>query len=903
MKSWQVKIIYLGIFTGLLGDGKVLSSPAKTETDYPDQFQGLPILNKAGLPMKYGWAFKSNLSALQVAVNSDRQPNPANSPIPNLESKALEQQAQQLYEAGRYAEARRMLQQIAADRAAKGDELGQAMALRNLSLVYQKTGEWSEAKQAIADSLNLLQKSESSRQRTRLLALTLESQGQLQLSLGQPEIALDTWKQAGATYKEIGETTGVTRSRLNQVQALQALALYTQAVKTLKEIKNTLQDEPDSLLKAGALQSLGDALRVVGDLNQSREILQQSLAIAEKLQARQEIAAILLSSGNTARAQHKPEEAVDLYQRSLKEFPSINTKIEAQLNLLSLLVDEQKWTNAQLLVPQIQSSLSNLPPSRTAVYARINLAHSLLKYQAGNSNSKNFQTSDLKLEISQLLATAVQQARSTGDKRAESYALGNLGGLYEQNQQWGDARELTEKALLLAQAISAADIAYQWQWQLGRILNVQGQRKGAIASYNSAVSTLQSLRSDLVAISSDVQFSFRENVEPVYRELVGLLLQPGTNITQFDLVQARTVIESLQLAELDNFFRDACLDSKPAQIDQIDPTAAVFYTIILKDRLEVIVALRGKPLRHHSIPLPQEEVEAEIGNMREAITTPRLRFAIQRFLSPSQKVYDWLIRPVEADLAASGVQTLVFVLDGSLRNLPLASLHDGKQYLAEKYSVAIAPGLQLLDPQPLARQQLKVLTAGLTEAVQGFSALPNVELELQRIKAEAPTEVLLNQSFTKSNFQATVNGSSFPVVHLATHGEFSSEAKDTFILTWDGRINANELDKLLRSDTGKTRSIELLVLSACKTAAGDKRAALGLAGVAVRAGARSTLASLWYVSDEATSLLMTRFYEELAKGNVGKSEALRRAQLAVLRDNKFSHPYYWSAFVLVGNWL
>jgi hypothetical protein len=140
MKSWQVLIIYLGIFTGLMGDGKVLSSPAKTETDYPDRFQGLPILNKAGLPMKYGWAFKSNLSALQVAVNSDRQPNPANSPIPNLESKALEQQAQQLYEAGRYAEARRMLQQIAADSAAKGDELGQAMALRNLSLVYQKTG-------------------------------------------------------------------------------------------------------------------------------------------------------------------------------------------------------------------------------------------------------------------------------------------------------------------------------------------------------------------------------------------------------------------------------------------------------------------------------------------------------------------------------------------------------------------------------------------------------------------------------------------------------------------------------------------------------------------------------------------------------------------------------------------
>jgi CHAT domain-containing protein len=95
----------------------------------------------------------------------------------------------------------------------------------------------------------------------------------------------------------------------------------------------------------------------------------------------------------------------------------------------------------------------------------------------------------------------------------------------------------------------------------------------------------------------------------------------------------------------------------------------------------------------------------------------------------------------------------------------------------------------------------------------------------------------------------------------------------------------------------------LLVLSACETATGDKQATLGLAGIAVRAGARSTLASLWTVGDEATAELMTSFYRELKDSDITKAEAIRRAQQKVLQNEAFSHPYYWSAFILLGNWL
>jgi CHAT domain-containing protein len=272
-------------------------------------------------------------------------------------------------------------------------------------------------------------------------------------------------------------------------------------------------------------------------------------------------------------------------------------------------------------------------------------------------------------------------------------------------------------------------------------------------------------------------------------------------------------------------------------------------------------------------------------------------------LQPLQQLYDWLIRPIEADLVANNIKTLVFVPDGALRNIPTAVLHDGKNYLVETYNLAIAPSLQLIDPQPLTQTNRELLLAGLTEARQGFTPLPGVKSELESIQTVFPAQILLNDFFTELNFDTVVNTSPYQLIHLATHGQFSSRAEDTFILTWDDRININELNSLIRSDRQQIRPIELLVLSACQTASGDKQAALGLAGIAVRAGARSTIASLWDVSDESTTLLMSYFYQELANRNLSKAETLRRAQLKVLQSEKFSHPYFWSAFILVGNWL
>ncbi len=176
--------------------------------------------------------------------------------------------------------------------------------------------------------------------------------------------------------------------------------------------------------------------------------------------------------------------------------------------------------------------------------------------------------------------------------------------------------------------------------------------------------------------------------------------------------------------------------------------------------------------------------------------------------------------------------------------------------------------------------------------------------EVSEIAALVPSEILLNENFTRNSLRSQVTNLPYPIVHLATHGQFSSRAEDTFLLTWDNRINVKDLDRLLQErDFAEDTPIELLILSACQTAVGDKRATLGLAGVAVRSGARSTLATLWSVQDDSTALLMTEFYQALKTPKISKVEALRQAQLSLLQSPQYQHPYYWSAFILVGNWL
>ncbi len=850
------------------------------------------------------------------------------------DGKTLDQQGRQRYESANYAEAIALWQQAIAVFKATGDRLEQSQTLSNLSLAYQQLGQWDKASEAIANSLFLIQNSklgsadspEAKTQNSKLLlAQSLDVQGRLYLSKGNAEAALTSWQQAETLYTQLKDEARLIRNQINQAQALQTLGLYPQAQKRLTATTQLLQSRPDSALKAIGLRSLGNVLRITGDLTASRQVLQQSLTVATAIASPQDIGEALLSLGNTAAAQSDPAAAIAFYQQAATY--SLQTALPAQLHQLNLLLTTHQPSAARSLLPQIQSQIDTLPPSRTAIYARIDYAQSLMKLamdRATDEADKPFKLSTTRpstpspgviappsvssalKSAANLLTLARQQARSLQDARAESYAIGTLGTLYEQTQQWSDATTLTRQALVMAQTLDAADIAYQWQWQLGRLLRQQQDRTRAIAAYDQAIKLLQEIRYDLVTVNPDVQFSFRDKVEPVYRQFVDLLLQPtnGVEPSQENIRQARTTIEALQLAELDNFFRAACLAPKQeldAVVDQADPTAAILHATILRDRVEVILKLPHQPLRHYATALPQSQVEKTLESLRRNIAEPD---ALQQTQTQLQQVYNWLIQPAAEAIAQSQIKTLVLVLDGLLRNIPMAALYDGHQYLIEKYAIALSPSIQLFDPKSLQPGKLNALVVGLDQARHGFPRLPHVSDELKQIHSRVQSQVLLNQQFTTQALQTEMTSKSFSITHLATHGQFSSKANETFILAWDKTINVNELNSLLRSrDQQRSQPLELLVLSACETAAGDNRATLGLAGVALRAGARSTIASLWSVNDESTALLMNQFYQSLTNQGQPRAEALRRAQLLLLKTPEYQLPLFWAPYVLIGNWL
>ena len=278
----------------------------------------------------------------------------------------------------------------------------------------------------------------------------------------------------------------------------------------------------------------------------------------------------------------------------------------------------------------------------------------------------------------------------------------------------------------------------------------------AIGSYRRAVRTLQSIRPELSVSYGAPQDSFRETMGPLYFELVDLLLQRAASLQDRDqvapyLIEAREAVELFKAAELRDYFRDDCVDTALAKITTLDvvaQTAVVIYPIVLSDRTELLVSLPNG-LKRLSIPVRAETLTEEVRQFRRKLEKRTTR----EYLPHAQKLYDWLIRPLEPDLSAFPIDTLVFVPDGALRTIPMAALHDGKQFLVAKYALGTTPSLNLTDPRPIKRENMNVLAVGVTEAVQGFPALPNVSEELKALHTLFGSTTLVDREFLASNLE------------------------------------------------------------------------------------------------------------------------------------------------------
>lgn len=840
----------------------------------------------------------------------------------------LVQQAQQQYERGQSTQALRLLQQAGNIYQAQKQVISQAQVLALTSLVQQQQQNWTAARTSIKQTLNLIESVRASQSKVRVEAQIEHTQGHYWFATGQYSQALASWQQAENLYLQLKDDVGISGMLLSQAEALDKLGFHRRACdRALTILDSNFQEckdlQPQSVKLILAQTQLNKSLFVDSLLSMSNSLLSMGkLSLAQQLiqacQDRGDLSRLspltqvktVLSLGNVNRAlalraketddlanfRSHSQRAIECFQKLHKRtnLPVNRTyKLAAKLNELSLYATSKQWSKAQALVKKIRLLDSDLPS------AQIKFANSLVLLQR-----QNLTLNYLPEDIAAIYQRVISQAHQSGDRRLESYAWGHLGEYQNQLQHEGSSQKSFERALLLAQAIQAPEIAYRWQWQLGRIYHQQELREEAIASYQAALTNLDSLRSDLAALEKEVQYEFKEQIEPVYRELADLLLTGSPDDTDLEL--ARNVIEALQVAELDNYFQDACLTYEAKAIDRLDRSAAIIYTIILPNRLEVIVAMADQTTSHlnfyhHQSPVTQTKLETTVEQLRSYITEPDRTKEVQQL---SAQIYGWLMRPLTANLTAQQPKTLVFVLDGILQTIPMAALYDGKQYLLERYAIALTPGLRLLNPQTDA-PPLSFLAAGISQSQiieeRHFAPLNSVPAELKTAGGQNP--ILLNRQFTPKRLLEQLNKTSASVVHLATHGQFSSNPRKTFLLMWQKLLTVEEFSKIMQNRFKiDANPVRLLVLSACNTATGDRRAALGMAGIAVRSGAFSTMATLWQVDDNSTTILMKRFYQYLNHGS--KAEALRKAQLELWQTagKDWQVPAFWSAYVIIGNW-
>lgn len=740
-----------------------------------------------------------------------------------------------------------------------------------------------------------------------LNAETSIEQAEQAFRLGDFENAIVHWSTMVQDFASSGDTASQITALINLSQAYQATGQNTASIAALNNA-NTLADKSaDQHQKIKILNSLGAAYVAVGEYQKATDYLHQAIEKARSANAPGLLAATLNNQGNLFTQQNKFDQASKVYTESRRLADSSgHHKLAAKASVNSVIAAMKAGTvgDVETLLKVAQSRLEKTVDDHDKAYNWISLG----QIASQLSEDDRYNHSQWQALAHRSFTQAAAIGNTISDHRSVSYATGNLGNLYMAEKRYDEALQLTRQAIFAIESIRAPEILYRWQWQIARILSAKANQVAAIKAYQQAIITLQPIRQELATQQLNDSF-FGEKISPVYLELADLLLRSTDTMSnqqkiQQTLVAARDTMEQLKAAELQDYFKDDCviaLQKKQRSLEVVDDHTAAIYPILLADRTELLLSISGG-IKRFTIPVERAEITRLVRVFRHNLENRTTR----EYLPQAQQLYQWLIAPIQSTLLEKHIDTLIIVPEQSLRTIPIAALHDGNHFLIENYAIASTPGLHLTDPKSFESGTIQVLASGLSEAVQGFSSLPYVTDELAGIQKTFGGQILLDKDFLLSTVQKELKANPYTIVHIASHGQFKRNTQENFILTYDNKLSMNDLEQLITFGKFRESPIELLVLSACQTAAGDDRAALGLAGIAIKAGARSAIATLWFINDKAASDLVTEFYRQLKENRLSKAQALQQAQIHLISNTNntaYRHPYYWSAFLLIGNWL
>jgi CHAT domain-containing protein len=655
-----------------------------------------------------------------------------------------------------------------------------------------------------------------------------------------------------------------------------------------------LAAELDRATTIAAYARVGQLQLALGLHTAALDALSSGLRLAAEDPAYDESAAGLLNDlGRAYVDADRPLEALAAFADSARLATARQAELEvtARLNLLRALAESRPDGALSGRLDALRAAALTLPGS--AVKAEILLALARLQTDVADSSPSEGRAA----VAAELARAALTLAEQSDDAALRADAHGELGQAYAAMGDLQRALALTREAQLIAQRLGLDGTLYRWEWQAGRLLRRLNRNAEALQAYQAAIDTLGA--TPIAAVTS--RRAFQAAVLPLYEEYADLMLASARRLegvaANAVLADVQRSVERLRVAEVRNYFENQCsVPDGAAAAGVMDTGTLVIYPMLFADRLEILVST-GDSLRQFTTDVGLPELERTVRLLREAIENSE---SGSEYLAHAQRLYSWLVAPLAELLEQTAPTTLVLVPDGALRTVPFGVLHDGERFLVERYALATTPALSLIgavNVEPVSR----VLVNGLSAPVQGFAALPFVTQELRSIAATMPSRVYADEAFVTATLEREILAGGYSIVHMATHAQFEADYRRSFLLAYDDVITLDELEDVMGSQRFTDEPIDLLVLSACQTAVGDERAALGLAGVAVKAGARSALASLWHINDESTALLVAEFYRQLA-ASTGRAAALRGAQLRLLNEPRYSHPAHWAPFLMIGDW-
>lgn len=800
-----------------------------------------------------------------------------------------------------------------------GDRPLTAEALNLVGAIQFRSGGTSNARRNYQQAIALLQGSPIS-----------APHGYSQVHLGQIEQAIANYPKATAFYNEGLNTFRSLNDTAGEIFALQNIADLAQQQRNAPEALRTYREALQLARQSGNRKAAAATLLVMGDLQKgdrqyvlAQRLYQEALEANQNSSNLQERGKILNRLGALALRTSQHTEATDLFEQALTAAQQAGDLTEQGSILRNISISYQRQGQYEDSFDLLQQAALVFNQMGVRALEAEALAEMAATQNAlGNREMAIIYYKQAVQVVESRRKDLTETFPANRDRRLANVDVRLFTPIYRRLADMLITDDRLSEAQQTLDLLKVQEIDSYLRTVEGNEITEQGIAD--LPSEQAILVKYEPLRDQAIALGKELLALRRiPSVEqtPAQTQRIQKLSQQQQDLTRAFSVFSRSPDVKAALANVSATAREQNLSLNTLRgvadnLRQLDERSIILYPLVLDDRLELIVASPFAPPIRHTVNVSREELNATIAEMRTALTTVRH----DTYAEPAQKLYNWLIAPIEGDLQATEATTIIYAPDDHLRYIPLAALNDGDRWLIERFRVNNITAASLTDFTSQPPPVLHILAGAFTEGEYDiktttreylFEGLPFAGKEVNNIVAAIPnTQTLFDQNFTKA--QTVPQMDNFNIIHLATHAAFvSGKPKDSFVLFGNGdRVTLEEVQ-----DSWFLTNVDLIVLSACQTAVGGElgngEEILGFGYLMQDAGAKAAIASLWSVSDGGTQALMNRFYEQLVSGGVSKAEAMRQAQIAMINGelavddslSDTSHPYYWSPFILIGNGL